>query len=206
MDGRRSRKKSLHRELGHTRRPPNTKKPKLAGPVPSADNSPKQTAKQSLPHSTATTSEKEPPKAKGKWTRKMTMNLIPAGHFGIACPEYNCNHCRTFNTDTILRLQQKAKRGQVAPTIETIKWETANDKHQIVDLFWDEVPALFRTTSAFIKMKEHLKGHHGYGELKEGKYPPLFASPTLEQKLQQEARARKIRNKNNSSGVDIPTP
>jgi hypothetical protein len=231
MDGRRSRKTSLHQELPppRRRRPKKTKSKGTAASVSSADNSPQEKTAPSSdqsPHpeknlqppleqnpsfsSHDSPSNSAPPQtlAKGKWTRKMTIDRIPAGHFAIGCPEPNCNQCRTFTPETILRLRNKANPKQVVPTVDTIKWETMNKQHQMVDLHWDEVPAVFRTISAFIKMKEHLRDDHSYGPMQEGKgkYPPLFSSLTLEQKRQQKARERKVRNKNNSSGVDIPTP
>ena len=144
------------------------------------------------------------PTAKVQKNNKMVLSRVPEGPdtYVIACPEPNCEICRCFFTITITDRNIVAKKGQkLIDTSEILLAMSSNEKRKMVDLLWDRVPAIFRTLSAYTKMKQHLKIDHNYGN-DNSKYPPLFHSPTLEQQERRAEKARQLKNKNNPSAID----
>lgn len=140
---------------------------------------------------------------KKRKNNRMVIKRIPDGHFAIACPAYNCYVCHCFNAETIERLKNKAKDGQIVPTLETIPWANEEEK-KTVDLWWDTVPSLFRKISAYTKMKKHIKEDHPtefHSDMKN--WPAIFCTPTLEQQRRTKEQQRRRRNKNNSSAIDL---
>jgi len=140
---------------------------------------------------------------------RMVMSRVPRGPdtYVIPCNEHNCDECRTFFTKTIADVNKKASalnkpQTQIEPNDILLACSTKPDL-KVVDLMWDNVPALFRTISAYTKMKNHLKLDHNYGD-NEDKYPPLFSSATLEQQKRRAEKAKQLKNKHNPSSVNLP--
>jgi hypothetical protein len=143
---------------------------------------------------------------KPKKKNRMVMSRVKKGPdtYVIPCPEANCQDCRTFYRKTIVDVNKKASLDNKSQTqivlSEILLASSSSDDRKIVDLTWDQVPALFRTISAYTKMKNHLKVDHMYGDM-----IPNIHPCSKEQRWNSSDAGRKKRRSLRTSTIPAPS-